>query len=75
MTLILGDGVNYLTLRVQFYANEWNQWGRSPHLYYIGWIPYGRHRLGFIQALRRPAHRNPDKLNEHQTELTELAMS
>ena len=40
--------VNYLTLRVQFYANEcneggtltpnpneWNQLGRSPHLYHI----------------------------------------
>ena len=24
LTLILGEGVNYLTLRVQFYANEWN---------------------------------------------------
>ena len=24
LTLTLGEGVNYLTLRVQFYANEWN---------------------------------------------------
>ena len=28
--LILGEGVNYLTLRVQFYANEWNWWGAAP---------------------------------------------
>ena len=25
LTLILGEGVNYLTLRVQFYANECNE--------------------------------------------------
>ena len=23
-------GGNYLTLRVQFYANEWNWWGAAP---------------------------------------------
>ena len=30
LTLILGEGVNYLTLRVQFYANEWKWWGAAP---------------------------------------------
>ena len=25
LTLILGEGVNYLTLRVQFYTNECNE--------------------------------------------------
>ena len=28
-------GVNYLTLRVQFYANEWNWWGQPPPIPYI----------------------------------------
>ena len=31
LTLILGEGANYLTLRVQFYANECNE-GRDTNL-------------------------------------------
>ena len=30
LTLILGEGVNYLTLRVQFYANKCNE-GRDAN--------------------------------------------
>ena len=33
LTLILGEGVNYLTLRVQFYANEWKWWGGAAPTY------------------------------------------
>ena len=29
-TIYTGGGVNYLTLRVQFYANEWNE-GRDAN--------------------------------------------
>ena len=49
LTLILGEGVNYLTLRVQFYANEWNWWGAAPTytIYTRGRVNYLTLRVQF----------------------------
>ena len=42
-------GVNYLTLRVQFYANEWNWWGAAPTytIYTRGGVNYLTLRVQF----------------------------